>query len=186
MRRQTIIAAALVAITSLPAQAQESASDSDSKDFAVIGNVPALCSGGTVDGSGNFDLGILVDTTTGLIRDDLAAPPQALSAAFCTSRSTITVAATPVVAQNFVATPPPGFSRSVDYVATASNWAPAPAVFDTAAATNAAAVQVRENAFTGDIAVSVDGFSTTGGNGLRLVADDDYRGTVTVTLAAAD
>ena len=187
MRIHLTLAAAAIALAPAAAFAQDSAGDTDSRSFAVVGSVPALCSGGTIgDGGGTFDLGVLIDTTTGLLRDDLAAPAQTLSGAYCSARSTITVDATAMTAQNYLATPPPGFSRSVDYVATAANWAPTPATFDTAAAANPNAVQVRDSAFSGDIAVSVDGFATTGGDSLRLVADADYRGTVTVTLAAAD
>lgn len=173
------------AVAAPAAQAQE-ATDTDSREFAVVGTVPALCSGGTLDGGGTFDFGVLVDTTTGLLRDDLSAPPQAMGGAFCSARSTITVEATAMEAQNYLATPPGGFSRSVDYLATASGWSPTDAMFDTAAAANPNASQIRDSAFTGDISVVVSDLATTGGDTLRLVADTEYRGTVVVTLAAAD
>jgi len=172
-----------------PAVAAEApaATDTDTRSFAVTGNVPALCSGGTLAGSdGTFDLGVLIDTTTGFLRTDLAAPAKVLSGAFCSARSTITVAATPITAQNFTAAAPAGFSRQIDYTATASGWTPAAATFDTAAAANAAAVQSRDSAFSGDITVGIANFATTGGATLRPVADTSYRGLVTVTLSAAD
>lgn len=168
------------------AHAQE-ATSTDTKTFLVTGNVPALCSGGTLDNNqGTFDLGVLINTSTGFLRTDLSAPARTLAGAFCSAQSTITVAATPLVAQNFTATPPSGFSRSVDYTATASGWTTTPASFTTSAANNTAATQTRSTAFTGDIAVGVANFATTGGNALRMVADTNYRGTVTVTLAAAN
>jgi hypothetical protein len=175
------LAAAAIAA---PACAQ---SDTDVKNFAVIGNVPALCSGGTLTGAGaTFDVGVLIDTATGFLRTDLAAPNKLLAGSFCSARSTITVDATPMLAQTFTATPPAGFSRTVNYTATASGWTATPAVFTVGAASNPAAVQTRPTAFTGDITVGVSDFSTSGGATLRLVADTSYVGTVTVTLAVAN
>lgn len=157
------------------------------KTFAVVGNVPAMCAGGAVTGGNStFDLGVLADTTTGLLRTDLAAPSKVITGSFCSTRSTISVAATAIAAQNSTATPPAGFSRSVNYVASASGWTTTPASFDTASTTNAAATQTRATAFTGDITVGIGGFSTAGGNTLRLIADSNYSGQVTVTLAAAN
>jgi hypothetical protein len=164
----------------------EGGSDTDTKNFTVVGNVPAMCVGGTLAGTGaTFDMGVLIDLNTGLLRTDLAAPPKVLSGSFCSARSTITVAATPMAAQTFTATPPAGFSRSVNYTATASGWTTTPASFVTGAASNPAAVQTRATAFSGDITVSVGNFATDGGATQRLVADTNYQGNVTVTLAVA-
>lgn len=182
-----ILPIAALGLLAMPASAQEGPATTDSETFAVIGTVPILCSAGIVTGGdGVFDLGVLIDTTTGLLRDDLSAPDQQLAGAFCSGRSTITVDATPLVAQNYTATPPAGFSRGVDYVATASGWTETPATFDTASQGNAAATQNRDTAFSGDITVGVSEFGTVGGATLLLVADTNYRGTVTVTLAAAE
>lgn len=156
------------------------------KQFAVTGNVPALCVGGTVAASGsNFDLGVLVDTSTGLLRAGLTAPAKTLTGSFCSARSTITIAATPMTAQAFTSTPPASFSRGVNYTATASGWTTTPASFATGGTSNPAAVQQRATAFAGDIAVTIGGFSTDGGSSLRLVSDASYLGSVTVTLAVA-
>ncbi|WP_120717438.1 hypothetical protein [Tsuneonella amylolytica] len=177
-----------LALTAVPAAAQaQNAGATDTRDFAVIGSVPTLCSGGTLTGGGQtFDLGVLVNTTTGLLRTDLSASARTLVGSFCTQRSTISINATPMTAQSFTATPPAGFSRSVDYTATASGWTATPASFRTSAASNAAASQTRDTPFTGDIAVSVADFATTGGNTLRLVADTVYRGTITVVITGAN
>ena len=183
MIRKFAFTALAAALAASGAQAQEAGS-SDSESFAVIGEVPALCSGGTLDGSGTFDFGVLIDTTTGLLRDDLSADAQTLTAAYCSTSSTITVEASPMLAQNYLATPPAGFSRSIDFTATASGWTASDASYDTAAASNPNAVQLRDSAFSGDIMVSVDALSVTGGDTLRPVADDEYRGSVVVTLAA--
>lgn len=180
----SLLVAAAVPMT---VQAQTAGgSTTDSKSFSVTGNVPAICSGGTLSsGNSTFALGVLIDTTTGLLRTDLAAPNKVLTGSFCSTRSTISIAATPLAAQNFTATPPSGFSRSVNYTATASGWTTTAASFNTGSATNPAAVQSRDSAFNGDITVGISTFSTVGGTTLRPVADTSYLGTVTVTLTAA-
>src|SRR5687768_8190519 len=87
----------------------------------VRGNVPALCSGGAISGGAGtaFDVGVLVNTSTGFLLPNLSAPPKTLTGAFCSSKSVITIIATPMIAQNFTATAPAGFSRTVNYNATA-------------------------------------------------------------------
>lgn len=175
-----------VAALAVPGLASAQASDTDSKTVGVIGTVPAQCFGGTLSGDGSFDLGVLIDLTTGRLRNDLGAPNEVMVGSFCTSRSTITVNATPLEAQNFTASPPSGFSRRVHYAATASGWTTTPAIYSTAAAANSAATQSRNSAFTGDITVAISDFSTDGGDTLRLVGDESYRGVVTVTLAAVN
>lgn len=188
LQRLTALSAVAIAIAwSGTAAAQEGGgSDTDTKDFAVVGNVPAMCVGGTLAGTGaTFDMGVLIDLNTGLLRTDLASPPKLLSGSFCSARSTITVNATPMAAQTFTTTPPAGFSRVVNYTATAAGWTTTPASFVTGAGSNPAAVQTRATAFSGDITVSVGSFSTDGGATQRLVADTNYQGNVTVTLAVA-
>lgn len=185
MTRLFALAAFGLAALPVPALAQEAVS-TDTKTFVVTGNVPAMCAGGTLgNNQGTFDLGVLINTTTGFLRTDLSAPARTLVGAFCSAQSTITVNATPLVAQNFTATAPAGFSRTVNYTATASGWSATPASFTTSAASNTAATQTRSTAFSGDIAVGVANFATNGG-ALRLVADTSYRGTVTVTLSAVN
>lgn len=177
---------ALLLLAPGAALAQDASTTTSNRSFQVVGQVPTLCSAGTLTGDGNYNLGVLIDLTTGLLRSDLSAPNKVLTGAYCTARSNITLQATPLVAQSYTTTPPAGFARQVNYVATASGWTTTPATFNTAAATNAAAVQTRTGAFTGDITVGIGGFATAGGNGLRLVGDPDYRGLVTVTLSAAN
>lgn len=169
----------------LPVAAQAQSTTS-TKEFAVIGNVPAMCSGGTLVGDGTFDVGVLTDTTTGLLRADLAAPNKVLAGSFCSTRSTINIVATPMTAQSFTAAAPDGFSRTVHYTATAAGWTTTAASYDTAATNNSAATQTRTTAFTGDIVVGVSNFATGGGQALRLVADPTYRGLISVTLSVAD
>lgn len=161
-------------------------SNTSTKNVAIVGTVPVLCSGGTLTGGNTFDVGVLIDISTGFLRSDLSAPNQTLAGSFCSTRTTINVLATPMTAQNFTASPPSGFSRFVDYTATASGWTTTPASYSTASASNPAATQSRDTAFTGPITVGIGNFGTGGGNALRLVADTTYRGTVTVTLTAVN
>lgn len=170
----------------LPGLAQAQSRDTSSKTVNIVGTAPAMCFAGTLTGTGNYDLGVLIDTTTGQLRSDLTAPAQILVGSFCTGRSTISVAATPLEAQNFTAQPPSGFARRVDYTATASGWTVTPARYSTGAATNSAATQARPTSFSGDVTVAISDFATTGGQSLRLVADGSYRGLVTVTIAAVN
>lgn len=175
----------LALLASSPVMAQ--ASNTASQNFSVIGTVPALCSVGTPDNSGGvFNMGVLVDTTTGLLRTDLSAPDKKLTGAFCSARSTIAVNALPMQAQSFTGTPPSGFASAVNYTATASGWTTTAASFQTASSSNPAATQTRSSAFTGDITVGVSAFATAGGASLRPVADNQYLGQVTVTLTAAN
>ncbi len=185
MRKLPLILTAAAALAApVMAGAQ---SDTATQDFSVIGYVPAMCFGGTLEGDDSvFDMGVLIDTSTGLLRNDLSAPDKVLSGSFCSTRSTIEIAAAPMEAQNYTATAPSGFSREVDFTATASGWTTNPAVYDTGAQANAQAVQTRSTAFTGAITVGLSDFSTSGGNELLLVADSDYLGTVTVTLTVVD
>ena len=183
MQKFLLTAAALI----LAPGAALAQSSTDTRQFDVIGTVPALCSGGTlVGGNGTFDLGVLIDTTTGLLRSDLSAPPKVLAGSFCSARSTINITATAMTAQNYAGPAPAGFAQNVDYTATASGWTATPAATNTALSVNPGATQSRSTAFTGDITVALSNFATRGGNALRLVADPSYRGLVTVTLTAAD
>lgn len=187
MRKLAALFVSVLTALALPGLAQaQSSGSTDNKSVGIIGTVPAMCFGGTLTGDGTFDLGVLVDLTTGQLRSDLTAPNRVLVGSFCTSRSSITVNASPLEAQDYVASAPNGFSRMVHYQASASGWTASPASYATGAASNAAATQSRNTAFTGDITVAISNFSTAGGPTLRLVGDNSYRGVVTVTLAAVN
>ena len=184
MRMLHVIGAALLAAGLAGTASAQATNTATAGPIPVRGNVPALCSAGTLSGGGGaFDVGVLINTTTGFLLPNLSAPPKTLTGAFCSSKSAITIVATQMTAQNFTTTPPTGFSRIVNYDATAAGWTTTPAVFSTGAATNPNATQQRATAFTGDITVSVSNFTTGGGDALRMVSDTSYLGTVTVTLA---
>jgi hypothetical protein len=170
-----------------PALAQNAGPSSTQGPITINGTVPLLCAGGTLSvADGSFDVGTLIDTSTGFLLPTLSAPSRTLSGSFCSPRSTIQVAATPMIAQNFAANPPSGFSKTVHYTATASGWTDIPATYSTAAVANPSAIQSRNSAYTGNITVSVSNFTTGGGDALRMVGDTSYLGLVTVTVAAAN
>lgn len=178
----------LVALTALtliaPAVAQAAAPASGT--VTINSNVAPLCQGGTLSGAGStFELGVLIDTGTGLLKTTLSAPPKTLAGAFCNIKSTISITATPMLAQSFTGSPPNGFTDAVDYTATASGWTPRAARFTTDASSNPDASQTRATAFSGDITVAIGSFAPVGGATLRPVADPSYLGDVTVTLAVA-
>lgn len=150
----------------------------------IAGTVTPRCSIGSLQGDTNiFDLGVLTDTSTGLLRN-ISPLSKTLVGASCNVQSEITVTATPMLTQDFSGAPPSGFSRSIDYVATATGWTPTPASYNTAAVSNPGAAQSRNTAFAADITVTLSDFSTTGGQTLRLVSDPHYRGDIIVTLTA--
>jgi hypothetical protein len=155
-------------------------------DVGVQGHVQNFsCTLGSVGQDDVFDLGVLVDTATGLLKPNLSVAPKTLSGSVCTTRSTITVSATRMAAHSFNGTAPTGYSAQVDYTATASGWTASPAVYLTGDAVNPGASQTRPTAYSGDIAITLSNFTTTGGNTLRLVGDPLYEGVVTITLSVA-
>jgi hypothetical protein len=169
----------------LVASSAGAATSAEVGPLPVTGNVPAMCAGGSVAGGDTtFGLGVLIDTATGLLRSDLSAPDKLVAGSFCNAQSTITVAATPLTAQSFTGSPPSGFTNGVNFTASASGWTTAAATTTTGAASNPAATQARTSAFAGDITVGISDFSPSGG-ALRLLADPNYLGTVTITLAVA-
>ena len=154
--------------------------------IAVTANAPTFCSVGELQATDEmFDLGVLIDLSTGFLSPSLSAPPKTLTGAFCNAGSTIDISATPITAQTVGGSPPSGYSDAVDFTATASGWTTTPAVFSTSTGADAQASQTRPTAFAGNIVVSIGDFSTAGGP-LRMVADPVYQGSVTLTLTVAN
>ena len=152
----------------------------------VTANAPTFCSIGVLQGTDEvFDLGVLIDLSTGFLSPSLSAPPKTLAGAFCNAGSIIDISATPITAQTAGGNPPSGYSDAVDFTATASGWTTAPAIFSTSGGVNAQSSQTRPTAFAGNIVVSIGDFSTTGG-ALRMMADPVYQGSVTLTLTVAN
>jgi len=180
------IAAGMLAAGVVSASSCEAA-QSVTGTVGVKGTVTSrVCTLGSVDPNDSiFDLGVLVDTATGTLRNNLSVPPKILAGSFCNTASVITISATPMVAHSSPETAPDGFASSVDYTATASGWTTPSAVFATSNSSNPGASELQPNPFAGDITVSLTGFSTRGGDILKLVADPLYQGVVTITLTVA-
>jgi hypothetical protein len=187
--KRTLIASIALACLASAAHAGDEGSyyPSDSTGpMPVIGDVPTICAVRPLDGDGIFNVGTLIDTTTGFLRSDLSAPSQVLTASYCNARSVINVTAEPMTAQSYAGAAPSGFSKDVDFTATASGWTEDAAVYATGSASHPAASRTRDSAHSGDITVSLSDFATKGGSALRPVADPEYRGQVVVTLGVAD
>lgn len=150
----------------------------------VVGSVPALCAFGTIDGTnGRFDLGVLINTSTGLLRTDLAPPTRTITGSWCNSRSSLNVTGALMTAQASTTTPPTGFANGVHFQASAANWTTSPAVYSTAVTTaQTAATQLQTSPNASNIVLSLSSFETRGGATLRPVADPNYAGSVTLTL----
>ncbi|MBF9151520.1 hypothetical protein [Novosphingobium jiangmenense] len=169
-----------------PALAQGAVSDTATGQVAVSGSVARLCILGEPSRA-VIDLGQMVQTSgpnVGRIAA-LATETLSLPGSFCNfAGSAVGVTASALVG-NSTATPPPGFARAVNYVATASGWGSSGTVVSTDASSDgsspdASAIGSAQAApKLGDIDLSLSAFSTPG-NGL-LVAGN-YSGLVTVTL----
>jgi hypothetical protein len=183
---KTIALVALIAGTFAGAVVgADAASAPDTAHVEIAGVVSPLCSvGGAADGDNVFEMGTLIDTSTGLLLPGLTAT-KTLSGVFCNSLSTVSVLATPMQAQNATQPPPQGFTATVDFLASASGFGATPARFATGLAQNPDATQSVPDAFAADIVVDLTQFSANGGANLALVADPAYRGTVTITVAIA-
>lgn len=179
----TLTVISLATILAGGANAQQTpALTSTSPNMPVTGNVPTLCAVGGVAGQGSFPLGVLIDTATGKMRTGLSAPNQTISGSWCNAPSTVSISATQLSAANFTATPPAGFSRTLNYTATAIGFSNLPASFTTGAATNATATRATGGPITGPITVAISAVTPVGDNPF-LVADTSYQGIVTITLA---
>jgi hypothetical protein len=92
------------------------------------------------------------------------------------------------VAQSFAGTPPSGFTKAVNYTASATGWGSATASDTTlgnssgAESSSHSGSQTLNDPEANTITVNLSAFSTPSA-GDRLVADGDYEGTITVTLA---
>jgi hypothetical protein len=186
MKMKSLLSVATVSFAMLiagQASAQQTpALTSTSPNMPVTGNVPTLCAVGAVGGQGNFPLGVLIDTATGKMRTGLSAPNQTITGSWCNAPSNVSISATQLAAVNFTATPPAGFSRTLNYTATASGFSALPASFTTGAATNANATRATGGPITGPITIAVSAVTPVGADPF-LVADTSYQGIVTITLA---
>lgn len=173
--------------------------NSDSKPVAglpaelkITGEVPKACSlGDTTNAVITITAGAtgLADPMTGRLSAE-ARPTGAftINNSWCNAASTLKITAAPIVAKTATGTPILGYSRAVNYKATASGWATTNPTATTSASFDGSAgivsnSQIQPLPRLGSIVVSLSDLSTGGGPNLKLVADDNYSGSVTVTLA---
>ena len=160
---------------------------SDSATLTVKGTVGSACHLGDLSSS-QIDVGQLSNNPDGTLAAISGTPGTTITGSWCNTGSKITVVASPLVAQGFAGVPPSGFTKAVNYTASASGWgsasASAPTLGNTSGAESGShsGSQTLNDPEANTIAVNLSSFSTPG-SGDRLVADSDYEGTITVTLA---
>ena len=164
--------------------------DSNSTTVTVTGTVTPSCTLAPVgNGAGTFTVGggNLIDPSTGLLATGLVTDgAQTISGSWCNTASVISLAASPMLQTTFVGAPPTGWTKSVNYKATASGWGPDLPVTTTgdvsgASPTSNTATQIVTSPTAANIVISLSDFVTPGSNS-RLVAGT-YTGSVVVTLA---
>ncbi len=139
--------------------------------------------------SPTLDVGMLANLSDGTLAP-ISTQTTTIAGSWCNTGSTISVLAGPLVAQGYVGAPPAGFTKAVNYMATASGWTPVPASFTTTGDTSGGGSgttpgsQSSADPAAQTITVQVSSFATPG-TGNRLVADPNYSGTITITLNAA-
>jgi hypothetical protein len=180
----------MLAVIGAPGFAQ--ATDSDTADVSIAGNVTPLCVLGEPS-QASVNLDNLINTSgtrVGKIRA-IATQTVTLPASFCNfAGSVASVDATALVeTANGTSTPPAGFSRAVNYTAVAGQWGGGTASATTAAtasgtnATTSGSSAVQQTPRQTDLTVDLSAF-TTAASDLLLVAGD-YSGLVRVTLGPA-
>jgi hypothetical protein len=158
--------------------------------FNLDGEAPKTCVLRSPD-EATLSVGEMVDPTSGELTRTLASNASDQSTtienSWCNTASTITVVATPMVAQNFIGLPPPGFTKAINYKATVSGWATSNAVFVTSGDeagfqhSNTPGSQTLTTPNTATITIAIGNLASPSA-GDFLVADKDYSGSVTLTL----
>jgi len=186
MARQLIALAMAGALAPALAHADTSSSSSVNVTYKLTGSVDKLCSLGTI-GSKTLNVGTMINPSNGTL-GSVSSQNTSVTGSWCNTASTISVLATPMIAQSFTGTPPGGFTKAVNYTATVSGWTAPPASFTTngddsgngSGATPDA--QNQANPETTTITVGVGTFKSPNTADL-LVADPNYSGNITLTLA---
>lgn len=173
-----------------PSAALAETTSQSTTTFSLDGNSPKACVLKSAD-EATLNVGDMVDPTTGELTRTLASNASDQSTtienSWCNTASTITVLATPMVAQDFIGLPPPGFTKAINYTATVSGWATANAVFITNGDvtgfqhSNTPGSQTLTTPNTSTITVAIGDLATPGA-GDFLVADKNYSGNITLTL----
>lgn len=185
--RTTILLAGLLLAPATPALAQVSATDTG--EVTVDARVAPLCILGEPSRP-TVDLGQIAATSGARIGQLAALPAQQvlLPNSFCNFAGTVVSAQVDALVEPTSATLPANFAKAVNYTATVSGWAPAPAVATSNAAaagtprTGTGTSALRTLPQLADVGVTLSNFAVPGD--LRLVAGT-YQGAVRVTLGPA-
>jgi len=185
MKRLVSLAILALALPAAPALAQDSATGT----VGIDGRVTPVCILGDPDPA-LVDLGQISESSGPRTCKIRTISPQVvrLPASFCNFAGSVVRVSTTALTSSDTTAPQPGFSRAVNYTATATNWAAG-----SSAATSAALRDGTSPTASGlgstqplpriaDITVTLTNFTTPGD--LILVAGN-YSGTVVVTLGPA-
>lgn len=180
MGLKILLLASLALVLPAAAMADSSAT------ITVTGSVTAACHLGSPTAT-TVEVGTLANSSDGTLAP-ISPQSTTITASWCNTGSIIGISATPLVAQGFAGAPPAGFTKAVNYTASASGWTATPASFITAgnssgtvSGTPVPGTQTTTDPVGQTITVSVSGFATPASAG-RLVADPNYSGTITITL----
>lgn len=187
MKRRLGILALTIAAWPVAAFAQST--DTDDGQVGVDGSVAPICILGDPSPA-QVDLGQMAETAgarVGRIKT-IADQSVTLADSFCNfAGSEVTVDATALLTTD-ATTPPAGFSRAVNFTATASGWAGTDSAATTAALADGTNPDASGTGSTqplpklADIQVDLTSFTVPGDN---LMIAGDYSGTVVVTLGPA-
>ena len=182
--RYVLAAMTLIGAVAAPAWADGPNTGPDVERFSMAMSVPTLCRFGEVQGGNSeFDMGVITEDATGLLKRGLAPPVQRLQASFCNAPSELKVQATIMAPTGSTRPAPSGFARGVHYTAKVSGWTDNDAVFQTdVTGTQAAATQRQTKPREHNIEITLSDFHTAGGDNLRPIASSRYEGEVIVTL----
>lgn len=189
MHKLTFVLGLAPLLAVAPAFAQ--ASDSDTGEVSIDGRVASLCILGDAS-QAVVDLGQLIETSGSRVGriDTIGARSVTLPDSFCNfAGSTLSVEATALVEDSAaVAATPSGFSRAVNFEASASVWGSGSADAATAAGadgtgpTSNGVSAVEPTPRITDIVVDLDGWSVPGD---ALLIAGSYSGLVRITLGPA-
>jgi len=176
-----------VTLAAIPAFGEDSAPVSAT--ITVTASVGNICHLGTPANS-TIELGALAAESDGSLVP-ISPPSTAIQGSWCNAGSTISVFATPLIAQNYGAgAPPANFTKAVNFKVTASGWTSPAAFYTTTGDVSGSQSNVTPGTASASIPVAqtitvdLSNFASPVA-GYRLVADTNYSSTITVTLTAA-
>lgn len=157
---------------------------SDTTTITLTGKADPVCHVGSPSDIA-LNVGMLVNLSDGTLAP-ITSQPVKIEGSWCNTGSKIGILATPLVAQG-APPPPPGWTKAVNYTATATGWGSATPSFTTTADSSGGGSgttpvqQTVGDPTAATITVNVSGFATPSA-GDRLVANSNYSGQISVTL----